>query len=93
MEQPIVRNGWSHANNPFSKSFKNLTVIKLINNLSLKHKFYMDNPLTVKKADEHEFYFWLAPSPFSDVAMQMCAISYFVFLFLDRTQRSMIRHL
>jgi len=32
--------------------------------LSLSHKFCMDNPLTVKKADEHGFYFWLAHSRF-----------------------------
>ena len=30
--------------------------------MSLRHKFCMDNPLTVKKADEHGFNFWLAPS-------------------------------
>jgi len=30
---------------------------------------------------------------FSEVMMQMFAIPYFVFLFLDRTQRSMFRHL
>ena len=35
---------------------------KLINSLSLRYKFCMDNPLTVKKADEHGFYFWLAHS-------------------------------
>ena len=57
MEHPIVSNAWSHANNSFSQSFKNVTVIKLINSLSLRHKFCMDNPLTVKKADEHGFYF------------------------------------
>jgi len=32
-------------------------------------------------------------SLFSDVVMQVCAIPYFVFLFLDRTQGSMFRHL
>jgi len=57
MEHPIVRNAWSHANNSFSKSFKNLTVIKLINSLSLRHKFCTDSPLTVKKADGHGFHF------------------------------------
>jgi len=53
MEHPIVRNVWSHANNSFSWSFKNLTVIKLINSLSLGHKFCMD----CQKADENGFYF------------------------------------
>jgi len=53
----------------------------------------MDNPFTVKKADEHGFFFDLLFSLFSDVVMQMCAIPYFVFLFLDRTQRYMFRHL
>ena len=45
-------------------SLKNLTVITLINSLSLRHKFYVDNPLTVKKADELGFGFWLAHSCF-----------------------------
>ena len=34
--------------------------MKQINSLSLRHKFCMDSPLTVKKADEHGFDFWLA---------------------------------
>jgi len=50
MEHPIVRNSWSHANNSFSYSFKHLTLIKLINSLSLRHKFGMDDPLTVKRS-------------------------------------------
>ena len=32
--------------------------------MSLKHKFCMDNPFTVKKADEHGFHFWFAPFRF-----------------------------
>ena len=64
MEHPIVSNSWLHANNSFSLPFKNLTVIKLINSLSLRHKFCMDNPLTLKKAYEHGFYFWLAHTHF-----------------------------
>ena len=57
MEHPIVSNAWSHAKNSFSWSFKNFTVIKLINSVSLRHKFCMDNRFTVKKADERGFYF------------------------------------
>ena len=76
-------------------SFKRLKVIKLSKSLSLRHIFFMDNPSTVKEADEQGFDFRLAHSRFlfSDVVMQMCAIPYFVFLFLDRTQSSMFRHL
>jgi len=32
--------------------------------VSLRHKFCMDNPFNVKKANEHGFYFWFAPSRF-----------------------------
>jgi len=40
-----------------------------------------------------DFTFDLLILAFSDVVMQMCVIPYFVFLFLDRAQRSMFRHL
>jgi len=57
LEHPIVSNAWSHTNNSFSQSFMNLTVIKLINNLSLRQKFCTDNPLTVKKQMSMDFIF------------------------------------
>jgi len=40
-----------------------------------------------------DFIFDLLILVFSDVVMQMCGKPYFVFLFLDHTQRSMFRHL
>ena len=40
-----------------------------------------------------DFIFDLLLLAFFGRGVQMCAIPYFVFLFLDRTQRSMFRHL
>jgi len=49
MEHPIVRNLWPDTLNPFSESFKELTVVLFNNCLSLRHDFLMNNTLVVKK--------------------------------------------
>jgi hypothetical protein len=47
MQYPSVRNLWSETMNPFSESFKNLTIVLVINCLSLRYEFLTNNTLTV----------------------------------------------
>ena len=49
MQQPCVHNLWPDTMNPFSESFKDLTIVLFINCLYLRRKFLMNNTLTVKK--------------------------------------------
>ena len=49
MQHPIVRNLWPNRMNSFSESLKDLTIVMLINCLSLRHEFLMNNTLTVEK--------------------------------------------
>ena len=51
MEHPIVLALWPDTLNPFSESFRDLMIILLINCLSLRHKFLMNNTLTVRKTN------------------------------------------
>ena len=43
MQHPIVRNLWPNRMNSFSESLKDLTIVMLINCLSLRHEFLMNN--------------------------------------------------
>ena len=49
MQHPSVSNLWPETMNPFSVSFKDLTIVLSVNSLSLGHEFLMNNTLTVKK--------------------------------------------
>jgi len=49
MQHPSVRNLWPEKMDPFSESFKDLTIVLFINRLSLGHEFLMNNTLTVEK--------------------------------------------
>ena len=50
MEYPFVCNLWSHANKPFSEPFKDVFIKKnLVNSLSWRNKFWVENSLSVKK--------------------------------------------
>ena len=49
MHHPSVRNLWPDMMNPFSESFEGLTIVLLINCLSLRHKLFMNNTLIVEK--------------------------------------------
>jgi len=49
MQHPSVPNLWPDTMNPFSESFKDLTKVLFINCSSLRHKFLMNNALTVEK--------------------------------------------
>ena len=55
MQHPSVRNLWPDTMNPFSESFKDLTIVLFINCLSLRHEFLMNNALTVEKTNQHGF--------------------------------------
>ena len=49
MQRPSFRNLWPDTMNPFSESFKDLTIVLLINCLSLRRELLMNNTLTVEK--------------------------------------------
>jgi len=49
MQYPSVRNLWPYTMNPFSESYKDLTILLFINCLSLRHEFLTNNTLTIKK--------------------------------------------
>ena len=48
-QHPSARNLWPDTMNPFSESFKEPTIVLLLNCLSLKHQFLMNNTSTVGK--------------------------------------------
>ena len=49
MQHLKVRNLWPDTMNPFSESFKDLTIVLFINCLSLRHELHMNKALTVEK--------------------------------------------
>ena len=51
MQHPSVCNFWLDTMKHFSESFKDLTIVRLINCLSLRHQFLMNNTLTVEKTN------------------------------------------
>ena len=51
MQHPSVCNLWPDTMNPFSESFKDLTIVLFINCLSWRHEFLMNNALTVEKTN------------------------------------------
>ena len=51
MQHPSVRSLWSDTMKPFPESFKGLTIVLLINCLSLRHEFLVNDTLTVGKTN------------------------------------------
>ena len=51
MQHPSVRKLGPDTTNPFSESYKDLTIVLFINFLSLRHKFLKNNTLTVEKTN------------------------------------------
>ena len=51
MQHPSVRNLWPDMMDPFSESFKELTIVLFISCLFLRHEFLMNNSLTVEKTN------------------------------------------
>ena len=49
MQNPSVRNLRPDTMNPFSESFKDLTIVLFIKCLSFRHEFLVNNTLTVEK--------------------------------------------
>ena len=64
VQHPSVCNAWSHTCHPFPESFKDLPINSLIDSLSWWHIFLVDDPMTVKKTNEHRFEFGFAHSRF-----------------------------
>ena len=48
MQHPTVRSLWQDTMNPFSESLKDLGIVLLINCLSLRHEFRVNNTWTVE---------------------------------------------
>ena len=74
---------------PFSESFKDFPIKSLIASLSWWHKFLVDDPLTVKKTNEHRFDFGFDHSRFLGTG-RVCE---FGVLSRVHTPKSMIHHL
>ena len=64
VQHPSACNAWSHTRHPFPESFKDFPLKCLIDSLSWWHKFLVDDPLTVQKANKHRFDFGFAHSHF-----------------------------
>ena len=64
VQHPIACNAWLHMCHPFPEFFKDFPIKSLIDSLSWWHKFLVDDPLTVKKTNEHRFDFGFAHSRF-----------------------------
>ena len=60
VQHPSACNAWSHTCDPFPASFKDFPKKCFIDSLSWWHKFLVEDPLTVKKANEHRFDFGFA---------------------------------
>ena len=94
VQHPNTCNAWSRTCNPFPESFKDFPIKSLIDSLSWWHKFLVDDPLTVKKTNEHRFDFRFAHSRFLGTGRVLhCATSDFGVLSRGRTPKSMIHHL
>ena len=57
-------NAWWYTCHPFPESFKDFLIKLLIDSMSWWHRFLVDDPLTVKKTNEHRFDFGFAHSRF-----------------------------
>jgi len=64
VQHPSSSSAWSHTCRPVPESFKDFPIKSLIDSLSWWHKFLVDDPLTVKKTNEHRFDFRFAHSRF-----------------------------
>jgi len=86
---------WLVAHVPlFPESFKEFPTKSLIDSLSWCHKFLVDDPLTVKKKNEHLFDFGFAHSRFLGKGeILQCATPDFGVLSWGRTPKSVIHHL
>ena len=94
LQHPSVRNVWPDTMNPFAESFKDLTIVLLINCLSLRHQFLTNSTLTVERTDEDGFDFSICSLLLSSGAVICsCATPKFVVRFRDRTRISAIHHL
>lgn len=56
----------SHAKEPFSQSFENISIISSIDNLSWRYKLLVDHTLSVEKGNQHFFYFCFVCWSFSN---------------------------
>ena len=64
VQHPSACNAWSHTCHPFPESFKDFPIKSLIDSLFWWHKLLVDDPLTIKKTNEHRFDFGFAHSRF-----------------------------
>ena len=74
VQHPSAFNAWSHTCHPFPESFKDIPIESLVDSLSWWNKFLVDDPLTVKKTNEHRFDFGFAHSCFLGTG-KVCSVS------------------
>ena len=75
VQHPSACSAWSHTCHPFPESFKDFPIKSLIDNLSQWHKFLVNDPLTVKKTNEHRFDFGFAHSRFLGMG-RVCSVPF-----------------
>ena len=64
VQHPSACNSLLHTCHPFPESFKDFPIKSVIDSLTWWHKFLVDDPLTVKTKNEHQFDFGFAHSRF-----------------------------
>ena len=94
VQHPSACNVWSHTFHRLPESFKEFPIKGLIDSLSWWYIFLVDDPLTVKKTNEHRFDFGFFSFSLSwDGENLQCATPNFGVLSRGRTPKSMIHHL
>jgi len=79
MQPPIVDDGWTDTSNAFSESCEDFHVKNCINCLSRWYKLFVDDSMSIKKANEHGLLLGFAHSCFLGVwgrrGVPFCALS------------------
>jgi hypothetical protein len=78
---------------PFPESFKDFLIKSLIDRLSWWHKFLVEDPLTVRKTNEHHLILDVLILAFLGRGEFACATPDFGILSRGHTLKSMIHHL
>ena len=58
MEHPFVCSAWSHSNDPFSELFKDVYIKNLVDSLSWRNKFCVDDSPSFKNKSALSHYFF-----------------------------------
>ena len=80
VQHPSVFIAWLHTCHPFPETFKDFPIKSLNDSLSWWHKFFVDDPLTVKKTKKHRFDFGFAYSRFLGTG-RVCSVPLLILAF------------